>query len=673
MTDSSIDKNSENTKPADKKIVRAAIHPATGIARVGNSEEFYIGPETVRSKPKEPGFYKDGNGALKREAARFRIYGYNGAGQIVSEVTSDFADIEWTVQVANQKAAWYQFQLALDIPEASDPNLPPSKRRNANVMGADRKNLAIDPGPRTISGPNKSGDPYKFDTGEFYGTPVYLGELQTDDAGRLIFLGGMGLSASKQGENIPLTDFANNDGWHDDVSDGPVTATVSIGGEQVPVEPAWVITAPPNYAPDVIGVRTMYDLMQDVFVQSGMLAFPGEISFTNDIFPIFYRLSNMQWVNQGFSVQYGPEGRQNFYDLDYIARLASTDSELKEFRLQIYNSFRNYDRDGSAPMPWPWIYGDAMNVPPANTPREQVELSATQYLMLQLWAEGRFVNDWKPENLTAYIVFDKLPLTEQPAMLDRAALTYCLADAFHPGCEMTWPVRHASMYTAPFRIRHRQPAEGPEPDYGTQLTPQMVALTNGILFGQGPGTISRWMAVPWQTDTASCRSGYYAGYGPRYDPYVPTFWAARVPNQVLTQADYEIAVDAARPREERLRAFNRRAAWFRVLSSNYLKAITQMVTDFGKLGVVETRAGVENDPLLPASMLVESVPEFLGIEIIPHHRNLMMLHVEGADVEDKAGLESLESATAAAAEATGHDEEEFTVGFINKVNRFQRR
>jgi len=287
MTDSTVDKNSKNTKPADTKIVRAAIHPATGIARVGNSQEFYIGPETIRSKPKGPGFYKDGNGALKREAARFRIYGYNGAGQVVSEVTSDLADIEWTVQVANQKAAWYQFQLALDIPEASDPNLPPSKRRNANVTGASRKNLAIDPGPRTISGPNRSGDPYKFDSGEFYGTPVYLGELQTDDAGRLIFLGGMGLSASKQGETIPLTDFANNDGWHDDVSDGPVTATVSIDGEQVPVEPAWIITAPPNYAPDVIGVRTMYDLMQDVFVQSGCSLFRARSLLPMTYFPYF--------------------------------------------------------------------------------------------------------------------------------------------------------------------------------------------------------------------------------------------------------------------------------------------------------------------------------------------------------------------------------------------------
>jgi hypothetical protein len=39
------------------------------------------------------------------------------------------------------------------------------------------------------------------------------------------------------------------------------------------------------------------------------------------------------------------------------------------------------------------------------------------------------------------------------------------------------------------------------------------------------------MAVPWQTDTASCRSGYDLSY----DPYVPAFWPARVPNEVLTK------------------------------------------------------------------------------------------------------------------------------------------
>jgi hypothetical protein len=43
------------------------------------------------------------------------VYGYNAAGEPVAELTADNADIGWTVHVADKKAAWYQFQLALDI------------------------------------------------------------------------------------------------------------------------------------------------------------------------------------------------------------------------------------------------------------------------------------------------------------------------------------------------------------------------------------------------------------------------------------------------------------------------------------------------------------------------------------------------------------------------------
>jgi hypothetical protein len=56
--------------------------------------------------------------------------------------------------------------------------------------GFERAGLVIDPGPRPIRGKNTSGPAYAFDTGTFMGTPVYLGELRTDEAGRLIFLGG---------------------------------------------------------------------------------------------------------------------------------------------------------------------------------------------------------------------------------------------------------------------------------------------------------------------------------------------------------------------------------------------------------------------------------------------------------------------------------------------------
>src|SRR6476661_8963129 len=160
-------------------IVRVAIHPSIGIARVGNSADaFFIGPEVVDPPPKPPGFYRDKTGALKREAARFRLFGFDKDDKVVVELTADNSDIEWTVHVANKKAAWYQFQLALDIPEAE--SAPPTLLRNPST--ADRSKLAIDPGPRRIGGRNTGGPQYRFDTGRFFDKPVYLGEARTDEA-----------------------------------------------------------------------------------------------------------------------------------------------------------------------------------------------------------------------------------------------------------------------------------------------------------------------------------------------------------------------------------------------------------------------------------------------------------------------------------------------------------
>ncbi len=56
-----------------RRIVRAAIHPAIGIARVGNSpDEYYFGPEIPGGLPIAPDGYKDASGAMKRQAGRFR-------------------------------------------------------------------------------------------------------------------------------------------------------------------------------------------------------------------------------------------------------------------------------------------------------------------------------------------------------------------------------------------------------------------------------------------------------------------------------------------------------------------------------------------------------------------------------------------------------------------------
>jgi hypothetical protein len=107
------------------------------------------------------------------------------------------------------------------------------------------------------------------------------------------------------------------------------------------------------------------------------------------------------------------------------------------------------------------------------------------------------------------------------------------------------------------------------------------------------------MAVPWQCDTASCRSGY----DKTYDPYVPTFWPARASNQVLTRQDYDIV---KRPLVERQAAFARRADWDAPLDlkASYVTQINNMIAHFDHLGVVESQPG-PSDGSFPAVMEVE--------------------------------------------------------------------
>ena len=586
---------SSSTQASDTTIVKAGIYPAIGIARVGNSpDEFYLGPEVPEPAPAAPGFYRDQSGALKREAARFRIYGFNAAGEAVVELSADNAEIEWAVTLANTKAAWYQFQIALDIPESA--TAPASFLRNMAV--ADRSTLSIAPGERRIAGRDHHGSVYVFDSGRFMGKPVYLGELRTDAQGRLLVLGGRGESASYNGA-LAIT-FANNEGWHDDVADGPVTASVRYDGKVLPVDPAWVVVAPPNYAPQQKSVRTMWDLMRDLFVSLGTLAAPAKPSFQNEIRPIFERLSHLQWVNAGFAAAFGWGGSTPFSEPGWMTKLASPSEDLKEWRRVIYNQFRQFERDAWAPSPWPWEYGDAMSVPPADTPRQNVALSDLQLRFLKQWANGDFIADYVPTPVAPQRIED-VPLAAQPDTLNQAAMEFCLADAFHPGCEMTWPMRQSSMYMAPFRLAH-QPKGWVAPDYGAVLTPGNISSPCGP---QVAGGITQWMAVPWQTDTASCRSGYQKSY----DPYLPTFWPARVPNQVMSQQAYEVVINESAPLDERLRAFAHRAAWIRPLGNvSYTDQINNMVADIAQVGVVEVRVGPQDGVGFPATLQVEQLP-----------------------------------------------------------------
>jgi hypothetical protein len=654
------------------EIDHVKIHPAIGIARVGNGDECFYGPETPDEKPKEPGFYKDANNTakIKRQAARFRVYGYDEHDNVVGEVLDgvDGATVKWTAHLANTKAAWYKFTVALDIPEAQRLTKEQYGRRNAQIPPEARDALRIDPGAQTIQGPSQSGHPFNGTiSANGQSTPVYLGELRTDEKGRLVVLGGRGNSAPF----IPaseLTTVENNDGWYDDISDGPVTAVVTVDDEEMVVKPSWVVVAPPNYAPDVKGIVTLHDLLYDVFVQGGALPFPDSISFAEHVEPLLLRFSRLQWVNRGFASEFGWNG-PNYFSADLLKKLGSNDLKYQELRRRVYYQMRDYDRDGLSPLPWPYLYGDAMSTP-AQSPRQYSRLTVTLEKILELWVDGKF-DDTKPYQ--AYSSLRDAPVDQQPGLLDRAALEYCLADAFHPGYEVTWPIQHDSLYHEPFRIRHRT-EESPEPDYGDYLEPERAKSATGPLHQQGPGDLTRWMGVPWQTDAASCRAGYELreAIGPRYSPYLPTFWPARVPNHVLTQIHFGILNDTDFDDEERQLPFEQRAVWYRFLNPDKKKGMQDMISMWPKLGIVETHRYTAGDGMFPEEILVESTPDS-SLPTVPDRQNLVNVHVPEAGVPEASDAHIAQVSQAAArsvAENTEFDEEEISAGYVAKVDPF---
>ncbi|HAB16335.1 MAG TPA: hypothetical protein DCE44_07780 [Verrucomicrobiales bacterium] len=598
-----------STAKTEDAIVRFAIYPSIGLARVGNSPAgYYFGPE-VPGGPRESQ-YRDAQGRLKRMAARFRIYGLNRRGKVVKEITASEARITWKVEVANTKAAWYDFLQALDIPASLGTNTAPGvacARRNADVVGAARAGLAITPPAVAISGRNqnpKGAGKYSL-TGKFLGTRVYLGEVRTDEGGRLIFLGGRGHSASHTG--APATTFANNLGWYDDTSDGPIEATVEYRGRSHQATGAWVVVGPPDYAPGVLGVVTGYDLVFEVATRLDPSLLPAKPRFSEQIYPLLQRFTRQQWVNAGMARDFGFGTPTDFENPELIKKLNDPSSATQTLRSTIFGWFRNADYQYPVPAAQPPYYGDAVTLNTSTTdPREWMAILGTQYRWLEQWVEGNFVAD----GVAPAVTWDELSPAEQVRQIDRAVLDEALGGPFHPGAEFTWPMRHESMYRAPFRLKRRT---GKVPDWGAQLTSSIALAAKGPLDGCFPGDVTRWMAVPWQADTSSCLSAYL----PYVDDYLPTFWPARVPNDVLTEDQYRVLMDS-RPStgdKQTAFAFAQRRKWLRGIRYAELPtyppkiypsgpAINKFIGEWDKMGIIEARRGPGGD--FPAEVWVET-------------------------------------------------------------------
>ena len=630
---------------AEPKIVRCAVHPALGIARVGNApaDQFYLAPE-VPGRPADPapGRFKNAEGQVRKEAARFRIYGYDAEGNVVKEITADDAEITWQVHLANRKAAWYKFANAMDLKQYALS----TTFRNGTITGALRDELVIDPGPVEIAGRETSGAAYRCDQGYIRfgdGGPINvpLGELRTDEAGRLIVLGGDGTSASASGE-LAIT-FANNEGWYDDVSDGPVRATVVLAGQEeaIEVEPAFVAVVPPNFGQGLYGVVRLYDVIDDLYIRHGWSKPIEEVVFWRDIQPIFERMVHGQWVNQGAYFLYGPGSPGDLLRPERLARLADPGEEARADREAVFRLFRRppqpWDEPGQRaelPPPQPALltafYGDGFGEY-ANIAIDELALTETQFGWLESWAAGEFIPG---EPCTPPAKLEDLPLSEQPLALDQTPLQDCLGGPFHPGIELTWPMRVPRMWHPPeevggllYRLRILPAGETPQDDFGAVLTPSVCVGPEGPLTASGPGCLTRWLGIPWQTDEASCLSGYDAS---AYLP-LPSFWAARVPNEVLSHNAFEQANDPKLSPAQRFKHLAHRQFWLRDLQgSSYQNRINNMVAEWSKIGIVaERKAPAADSPDMPQRWWVETQrdPAFSAAD--PTWRQLLL--VEGSE------------------------------------------
>jgi len=603
------------------KIHSVAIYPPLGIARVGNSDEFFYASDQPGVTPDSNGGFKDSDGKIKKQVARFRVYGFNEAGEVVKEIEADGklggVNISWRVHVANVKAAWYQFNNALDMGQYGVA----CKRRNKAVKGDNRKQLVIDPGSVKIGGINikdsEDSKEYHLDQGEFYGKKVKLGELRTDEAGRLLFFGGDGLSGYKDPNNPqPAKTFANNDNYHDDTSDGVIRATVTIGREQFEATPAMVAVTPPNYGPGIDAVVTMNDVVEDMFIRE--MDYPDtakdKIDFWEHIYPMFKRMTDHQWVNHGFFVLFGRNSPSDFTTQKMIDQLKDNSAKNKEFRQKTFEWFRDPDSKEYKPEQIPPFYGDGFSeYSSAELALVDLPITRTQYARLKRWADGDFeAADCPPVQQT----FDALSPAEQIQALNKAPLEECLGGPFHPGIEITWSLRVKSMWETPYRLKVVKEGDATKLDFGSLLAPGFVEQTDGPVSVSGPGALTRWLGVPWQTDEASCLSGY----DPSTYLSLPSFWAARVPNEILSNDSFERMSDDKTKDltiAQRLKHFDYRQHWLRDFGSVYQDKINYMIHEWHELGIIEKEEreqGKNEEGYLPDEVFVETGRHVKGVD-----------------------------------------------------------
>lgn len=649
--------------PAGAAITQAVIFPAIGICRVGNSEQFFLAPEVPGLPPRPEGGFKEGTGKIKKQVQRFRVYGFDDEGRVVRELTAEAGDqVTWTVHVANAKAAWYQFNSPMDMGRQA-PGLT-GQMRNQMVVGENRKHLIIDPGPETVEG--VSAGPREM-VGSFWlppnQLPVKLGELRTDDAGRLLVFPGSGAGGAAV-PNDGITSFSDNDGWFDDWCDGPVQASVRLaGGGELAAESAWVTCCGPDYAPEIDAFITLYDVVRDVMVNGKRFAgkepilpgLPPEISFLNEVFPLFHRLGLMVWLSSAAQLRKGWIDVGNFLDERYMRRLADPSPANLPFREQVFGQIRHPDVEQTHPphtkdnqqYKLPYMLGSGANYDFSSA--DWFQMPRLQLEILTKWKNGEFYDDFGDRGEAPVTRLEDVAIEHQGEALTRAALERCSGGAFHPGVEMTWPLRQEALFRddLPFRIAvSRRKSLLQNREVGRLMTPPAAFGRDDVLNGdprhksgeaytfvpgkknapigpQAAGDLTRWLGLPWYGDGFSCALAIeYANDFPN-----AVWWPALTPIDVLPEKYFEQLGREDLSDGEKLAFFENRVAFVRGVrgiglhaEASYIDGLQRAVYLWSGFGMVVMKRRPEN----LSEALKKVIPEEIFVEVARGSMDLIL-------------------------------------------------
>ena len=525
-----------------------AIHPAIGVARLGNApldiddpSTYLIGAESPYQVPGAGETYKK-NGKIKKVAQRFRIFEYEDdmpAREITLE-QRDIKSITWHVQVSNRKAALLiddKTPGSVSAPTYHPPDYHPSKSRNTHVV--DRNDLVIESGLNTIT----SDQPIKDLTGSFtlpFGnnekatTQVKLGSIHSEaQTGRLLYFASDGLSEGLDTKNGKFSqtatigvngDFANNDNWYDQSCDGPIRAEIVFtDGTSImldrPEQSAWILCSLPKYTP----AFNYFTNLQHVALSASFPATQSvpRPSFANDIFPILRSVSQLQWVSPSGALGHGT-GRQGYY-LSRLSNLSDNNSDPQSdaylSRDAIFKRLRNPHKLPARPFKGLTL-ADVQPKQMPQLPRDELRnqeghdwalpsVTKLQYDMLEKWRDGDFDSDHNPDGIHAegiydFIALEELDIPNQPAALDWAALEGTCGTPFYPGIESWNIMQLPELYAAPLRIQANVK----------------------------PGDLTMGNALPWQSDYLDCNHGWWpvqrpdnvTRNGQSQQPWVPDEW-----------------------------------------------------------------------------------------------------------------------------------------------------